>query len=624
MANINPQSEIKFYTNVPLDRSYRNCLYMGDPTDPTTHSPYSSCTAWFMATQLDVNGRLLTAEHNYTYLREETNAIKVGLPVSRLRDCSYIAFKNPKFDLFHEEKWYFAFVDNVEYVNNETTILRFTIDVMTTWWEEHHLNPSYVERCHSTSDGLGDNLVPEEIGFSDYKLATRSGVAIRDTLINMRPSWTVVAVNYQSFGDENHPVTWGDLSTIQAYDNIISGFKLFCFDTVKIINNTDGQGTLFNAFMDRFGAKNGGEGILGIFQYPKALISDNDVQPMSASIPGFGWEYPIIVGHTFVTQEKSISGYVFDYTTELDGYLPANNKMYTAPYCVCQLSLPNGQDMILRHEYFVPTTSGITFSVTPSFRFDYSIFPPLDLLVRPAKTYGCGSLTNLPENYDAQLEFHDTPQGSWSYGTFTSWINQKLVPTLIDTASNLLTVGNITKLQSNSSSYSSSSGWRETAKGDIRYWETNRHGNAVHQSNALQMRGIGSIKESLKETYAWFCQPPIARNIVDSNPLYASDKQCIEVKCLSINARDAERIDKFFSAYGYAQKMFMQPYRMTRYRWTYLELVDPMVYGNLDDDNKIALEAIYSSGVTFWSSLDLLGVYDFTRGANGIRVTPLK
>ena len=99
MANINPQSEIKFYTNVPLDRSYKNCLYMGDPTDPTTFAPYSSCTAKLMA-ELDVSGRLLTIESNYTYLREELPVLKVGIPAGRIRECSYIAFKNHRWEVY--------------------------------------------------------------------------------------------------------------------------------------------------------------------------------------------------------------------------------------------------------------------------------------------------------------------------------------------------------------------------------------------------------------------------------------------------------------------------------------------------------------------------------------------
>lgn len=630
MANITPQSEIRFYTNVPLDRSYKNCLYMGDPLTPSTYEPYTSCTDKLLS-ELNTTGRLITVETDYTYLREELPVVKVGLRAGRIRECSYIAFKNPRMgSLYMEDKWYFAFVDNIEYVNNETTKVYFTIDVMTTWWEEHHLNPSFVERCHSITDGFGDNLVPEDLAFSDYKYAIKDGKALTKILINMKDTYTLVPVNYDSFNPTQilTPSTWLDTADdMLSYDGIVSGYKLFCWDTDQILSSTNPMQAKFNDFMNYYGQKNNGEGILGIYLFPKAFINENDIDTTPNTVI-YGGEFPYLINHDLMTPELVLNGYTFNYETSLDGYLPVNMKLYTAPYCICQLSLPNGQDMMLRHEYYHADNTGLTFAVTPKFRFDMSIFPPLDMVVRPGRGYGCGGDAgiggvNYPEDYNAQLQFCDMPEGSWSYGQFQSWISQRMFPNLVNGAFNLLGLAGAMKLVSTTRSTSTTQTSRETAHG-VMEGSSSRNGESVHTSNALAITGAKEVKNSLLENYAWYCQPPASRNNIRSFALFASNHQFIETKCLCLNAQDAERIDKFFSAYGYAQKMFMQPYRMTRYRWTYLEIVNPMVYGSIDDDNKLALQNIYASGVTFWSSLNLLGVYDFSRGANNVLPTPMK
>ena len=247
------------------------------------------------------------------------------------------------------------------------------------------------------------------------------------------------------------------------------------------------------------------------------------------------------------------------------------------------------------------------------------------MILRPKKGYGCLSgAGNTPEDYNYMLEYKDAPQGSWSYGVFKTWMQQKFVPSLVNAGFSLLGLGSFIKLSSNSSSHATSVTSRETAGGKILHSTRSYESEGVRESNALAVTGAREIKQSMLETYSWFTQPPASTKVVDSNALYANNKQVLEVKCLCINHDDAERIDKFFSAYGYAQKQFMQPYRMTRYRWTYIELVNPMVYGNLDDYNKTELQNIYSEGVTFWSHLDVLGVYDFSRNANNVLPSPMK
>ena len=49
--------------------------------------------------------------------------------VEALYNCNYLAFQNASFG----GKWFYAFIDSVEYVNNVTSEVTYTIDVMQTW-----------------------------------------------------------------------------------------------------------------------------------------------------------------------------------------------------------------------------------------------------------------------------------------------------------------------------------------------------------------------------------------------------------------------------------------------------------------------------------------------------------
>ena len=75
-------------------------------------------------------------------------------------------FQNPNFG----SKWFYAFIDSVEYVSNNTTYVYFTIDEMTTWFFDYSLPACMVEREHVTSDSSSNWLQPEPIDGGDMEI----------------------------------------------------------------------------------------------------------------------------------------------------------------------------------------------------------------------------------------------------------------------------------------------------------------------------------------------------------------------------------------------------------------------------------------------------------------------
>ena len=151
---IEPNTNIKICKGVPLDNTYLNTLWFNDT---------SSQNAYF-ASKIKYN---LTAQ---SYQRVVKGKMRIEIKSENLYDCNYLCFQNTSFGT----KWFYAFILNVEYVNNVTSEITFEIDVMQTYLFDATLKSCFVEREHSLTDNIGDNLIPENLDTGDYRSCQKS------------------------------------------------------------------------------------------------------------------------------------------------------------------------------------------------------------------------------------------------------------------------------------------------------------------------------------------------------------------------------------------------------------------------------------------------------------------
>ena len=150
---IAPSSTFKFCSGVPLTKTYEHVGY------------WSSESAKYNA----INSYAEHTETNVSFIRGGAGGqtvIRSSIVYSELYDCNYLMFQNPNFG----SKWFYAFIDSVEYVSNNTTYVYFTIDEMTTWFFDYSLPACMVEREHVTSDSSSNWLQPEPIDGGDMEI----------------------------------------------------------------------------------------------------------------------------------------------------------------------------------------------------------------------------------------------------------------------------------------------------------------------------------------------------------------------------------------------------------------------------------------------------------------------
>ena len=148
---MNLNSQIILCKGIKIDRNYKNTLSYN------TQNMLSLCEA-----------NKIAKRTNYSFIRAN-NSILVDF---RYQDCllaNYIAFQNPDYS----NKWFFAWIDDVNYKNDSTTELKFTVDAWSTWWSDWIAKQCFVLREHVNSDAIGEHTVPENLETGEFTLNAR-------------------------------------------------------------------------------------------------------------------------------------------------------------------------------------------------------------------------------------------------------------------------------------------------------------------------------------------------------------------------------------------------------------------------------------------------------------------
>ena len=281
-----PSTVFRFYSGVPLDMGYQNHVYATSP------SGYSGALSTY----------LTQTASNQSYHRIGS-PIEVNLSFAVLSPCNYVAIQNPG------ERIYYGFVTDVTYISPANTQVTYTIDVIGTYLNQGYvsLGSSYVERCHSSTDNVGDNTVPED----DVTAETLCNSVTSSDLYE-NGSYIVVSAAYDL--NEYHADTWGEM-----INGIYQGANLYKYATSEY--------TTLNEDLTHAADDNQLESILSIFMFPvKYYPAVNSDLPLLGSV-----QVPNNTTHA------------------LDGYTPVNKKLYTYPYRY--LEVDNSENASLKFHY---------------------------------------------------------------------------------------------------------------------------------------------------------------------------------------------------------------------------------------------------------------------------------
>ena len=358
MPYIAPNTSVWLFKGIPLDPTYEHTWYFENKDTQFNH---------FYGYQIDTNVSALVATlNNHTYQHAEDGYIKVQLPMSTCIAVNYMIFKNSSF----ENKYFSAFVDRVEYINNVTTGIRFHIDEMQTWLCDYTVDQCWVERQHSTSDAIGDNIIEENLATGEFTVGSYLHWGSKSGNASLRSNLIVVATTFsQTAPYENVSGSkWGGIYT---------GAQLAAYDNVSGLN------TLIEAW--------------------NSAAKVNEIVAMYMC-PEYFWQN---TGGTGISGTSE----TIQRPSTIDGYTPKNNKLFTFPYCFGYVTNNSGDSAVYRFE-FSSNKSQIEMGILGS------CMPPVTAITYPLNYKGMSAC------YDEKITLTGFPVCSWNYDAFKAWFAQ--------------------------------------------------------------------------------------------------------------------------------------------------------------------------------------------------------
>lgn len=356
---IQPNSTIQLFGDLGLKPNMEDTIYFSSESEKNT---------WFNSKTKLAN---LSAQ---TYSRRERNVVRIAptYGIASIYNAQYMRFINTSY----ENKWFYAFIISVDYVNDTVVDVKYEIDVMMTWMGDFDLLPCFIERQHVSNDSIGSNTVQENLDVGEH---------IAEQTIDF------------SYGDEYKIGVWRTFDP--DHDDPINPLK---------------QGTYAPIIVDFY--EMSANGISSLQSDLDQMTRDNRIDQVIAMKL-----VPMVFATTAGTEphayEKTISKPYSNFIN--NNNVPKNKKLYTYPYKYFSIENCENTKVIYRYEYFnnyPPNTNNNDFKLEVR-----------GTCVSPEVSITCVPKNYLNKTYDyskavTMTKFLNVP---WNVDTYKAYLAQR-------------------------------------------------------------------------------------------------------------------------------------------------------------------------------------------------------
>lgn len=510
---IRPNSRVEYFADVGLSPDQADTLFFA--TTAAKDAYFDALTP-------------VAYENELTYIYKD-GKLRSTLPISTMYNVTYMRFKNTSF----ENKWFYAFVTSIDYVNNGLTEVTFELDIMLTWMGDFELGECFVERQHVTNDTIGANIASENLDTGDYIYEN----SVPSGFLNHHQKYNVSVLT--TLNDDGSAIfDAGNLGSNMTY----SAARRITFN---IFNDQGGyDATALNTFFNNANEKELTDNIVSVYMTPKDL-------------PAYG--------HT----PTAIAPITKPYTT-IDGYTPANNKLFCYPYNYLEVTNSEGNEAVYRYEFF--SDQSVNFNMY------CAKLNPVEVVAIPLNYKG------ISENINESITMGNFPQCSYINDSFKAFLAQRTSGTITG-AINAAAIGFSTG----------------GAAGAI--------AGAGFSTGATL---VGNLLTDVTKTLAGTERAGMPSQLRGSNTndvIYAANKKDFYFNKKQITSNYAIMIDDYFTMYGYAVRQCLVPKMNCRKHWTYVKTLGCIVHGDLPSSDARAIEAMFDSGIRFWNNHNNIGKF---------------
>lgn len=363
-------SRVILAKDINIDRNYVNVL------DYTEQEMLNLCIS-----------NKLYDNSTYSFVRQTKNTIDTDCSYNIALQCNYLAFQNSDYS----NKWFFAWIDDVEYISNGTTRIHYSIDSWSTWFDYWQTKTCFINRQHTNDDTIGLNTVPENLDVGEMVLG----------------NWNIyngLAEKYYFCLMSTYDIiTNDDFVGVEQINGNLFGYMVYIFDTApvalvsleKVLEEINKAGKI--------------ESVLALFVCPAVLIDSIGKRKLNS------YDGTYVLDTSQIYKNDSIENAVhIDYDIQkpysFSDYQPKNNKCYVYPYNYLLVTNNIGNHIIYKYEDFYEN--------------------PIHFDIQIALSIGCSGRL-VPRNYkkvdynnDESIPLAKYPTCSWATDAFTNWLTQ--------------------------------------------------------------------------------------------------------------------------------------------------------------------------------------------------------
>ena len=527
------ESRIILSKNIKIDKDYKNVI------DYDESAMLNLCIE-----------NIVVDSNNYSFIRTNGN-IQTKFKYSDCLKSNYIAFQNKDY----ENKWFFAWIDDVIFKGENNTEIKYTIDSWSTFHNQLKFIESLVLREHVSDDTIGLHTINENLDIGEVIEEEYEELLQKDIPEHVEDEH---ADYYLAIEGTYNPLTNKDFVGVTQINGNFSGNWLFLFEiwgsTYQDVIN----------FLEDVVKENKMESIRNMFILPYELVNeigtDEYTNKGNAGITEATYKFKTLKS----TSSSVIKNYLIKKINKFKNITVKNNKCFCYPYNYMLVSNNVGNNIIYKYENFETVVDEfenelMTFAIEMS----VSIGGSIRLVPKFYK--------KIDDNYEESIPLAKFPTCSWASDAFINWItdNALNIGTQIVTTTGNFVIGNIA-------------------------------GGANGTANL-----IGQFREAA-------LQPSIVGGNNTGDVNFCSGKNIFSFHKMRVKDEYLKIIDDYFTKYGYQVNELKVPNLNNRNIFNYVQIApdENIGYGNIPNNYMEIINKIFRNGVTIWHNHNNIGNYN--------------
>lgn len=290
----------------------------------------------------------------------ETGSFKINRNINDLSYINYIAIINNS----NDRSPIFAFISDLNYIADTITEVQFNIDLFSTYCQTLDYQDCYIKRMTVNNDSKYRWLQEENLSAGDY--------VVNSTLEDYTVDWNY---GYSAVTNESGVPVDG-----KVYDRVYS---------VAEFHGYSQYGPVTEA-LQYFNSNDKIDNVCDVLQYPRECgdtTAGNDIH-------------------------RAVDVKYINLPSNIDGYVPKNNKLFNFPYVRCLIVTSDGDSLELKPELTTDVQGRIQY------RKDVMVVPIEQIVITVGQYSGYTASNNKLD----RLFITGFPQVTWSSDNYRAWL----------------------------------------------------------------------------------------------------------------------------------------------------------------------------------------------------------